>query len=91
MCPMNIVLMSFFGSSLGQRLSASWTAWVKISLASKPSCLANLDIPAVIMLTSGFPFNPFCLSISYTFMASHNKNYSIKSGEGLALLSDFFA
>jgi hypothetical protein len=55
---MNIALISCLGCSFGQRLKASDTASAKSSLASKPSRLPNFDIPALIMLTSGFPFKP---------------------------------
>ena len=77
MCPMNIALMSFLGSSLGQRLNASYAASLKISLASKPSRLPNLDMPALIMLTSGFPFKPHVPLNGYTFMPVQNKNHIV--------------
>jgi hypothetical protein len=31
-------------------------------------------MPAPIMLTSGFPFNPIIPSVNYTFIAPKNKN-----------------
>ena len=58
MCPTKSALISPFGSSLGQRVNASRAASEKISLASKPSCFPNFDMPALIILTSGFPFKP---------------------------------
>src|SRR5665647_3449180 len=69
--------MSFLGSSLGQRVNASYAASLKISLAIRPSCLPNLDMPALIMLTSGFPFKPTVPLSNCTLMPSHNKNLQL--------------
>jgi hypothetical protein len=70
------------GFSLGHRLKASLAAMEKISLASKPSCLPNLDIPALTMLTSGFPFKrKFPSQINYTIMQGKDKNHYRKKVE----------
>src|SRR3972149_8482626 len=74
MCPMNRALMSLLGLSLGHRSKASLTAREKISRVYKPSCLPNLDRPALIMETSDFPFK---LSFPYDiFYAVSFKEYA---------------
>jgi hypothetical protein len=72
--------MSLLGFSLGHRLKASLAAIEKSSLASKPSCLPNLDIPALTMLTSGFPFKrEFPSQINHTIMHCEDKNHYNKT------------
>jgi hypothetical protein len=60
-------------------LKASLAASAKISLASKPSSLPNLDMPALTMLTSGFPFKREVPSQMQIRMPSLNKNYATKT------------
>jgi hypothetical protein len=47
-----------FGLKTGQRLNASEAASAKSSRVNRPSCLPNFDMPALTIVTSGFPFKP---------------------------------